>query len=258
MHRFALHYPHQTNNKAMTIALFVTAWTAGTPPVDLRNDFLYRPLDLLKSVPEVVSVDLFVPESGDVPQFDESVVQALMIQIDMKNVSDAEAFIQTDEFKRLILAESAYSTPIEKLALDVFETVHFPLPGHKTPPPRTAALSFIVRYYGPTGDQAAFVRFYTENHPPILATLPGVRNVLCYLPLNWRSTKTVPGSGVILGNEVVFDNHDALNWALQSDVMPRLIADGKRFPEFGFNTHHAMRRERIYSCAKINDHLLGR
>ena len=216
------------------------------PSADLRSYFLDRPLAFLEAVPEVVSIDLYVPETGDVVLFDESTAPTLIIQIDMKNTADAEALIQSDEFRRLVLAESAYPAPVEKFAHDVFETVHFPIPDQQAPPPRTAPLSFLVRYYGPTDDEAAFVRFYTENHPPILATFPGIRNVLCYLPLDWRSTEMVSDSSTILINEVVFDDLDALNRALDSDVLPRLRADGKRFAEFGFNTHHAMRRERIY------------
>lgn len=230
----------------MKIALFITIWAAQMSSADLRNYFLDRPLTYLEAVPEVVSIDLFAPDIGTVALFDGSSAPALMIQIDVKTASDAEALVQSDDFRRLILDESAYAGPIEKLTLDVFETVNFPIPGHQTPPPRTAPLSFVVRYYGPTRDEAAFVRFYTENHPPILATFPGIRNVLCYLPLDWRSTKRVPDSSVILGNEVVFDDLDALNLALESDVMPRLRADGRRFAAFGYNTHHAMRREQIY------------
>ena len=230
----------------MKIAIFVSIWTTQISPADLRSHFLDQPLAFLEAVTEVVSVDLFLPEAGNVVLFDDGAGPALMIQIDMENASDAQALVQSDEFRSLLLAEAGYSGPIDKLALDVFETVHFAIPGHQTPPPRTAPLSFVVRYYGPTDDEAAFARFYTENHPPILATFPGIRNVLCYLPLDWRSTKNVPDSRVILGNEVVFDNVDALNRALESDVMPALRADGKLFAAFGHNTHHAMRRERIY------------
>ena len=122
----------------MKIALFITIWTAQISSADLRSYFLDQPLAFLESVPEVVSVDLFVPEIGNVTLFDESAAPALMIQIDMMNAPDAEALIQSDDFRRLILAESAYAAPIDKLALDVFETVHFPIPGHQTPPPRTA------------------------------------------------------------------------------------------------------------------------
>ncbi len=90
------------------------------------------------------------------------------------------------------------------------------------------------------------MRFYTENHPPILATLPGIRNVLCYVPVEWSQPEHVEGSGAFLGNEVVFDDLDALNAALTSDVMPVLKADGARFAPFGYNTHHAMLREAVY------------
>ncbi len=214
---------------------------------DLRSYFLDQPLAFLEAVPQVVSIDLFVPATGDVVLFDDGAAPALMIQIDMENATDAQALVQSENFQHMILDESAYAAPIDKLALDIFETVHFAIPGHQTPPPRTAPLSFVVRYYGPTDDMAAFDRFYTENHPPILAAFPGIRNVLCYLPLDWQSTNNVPDSSLILGNEVVFDDVDALNRALESDVMPRLREDGSQFAEFGYNTHHAMRRQRIYA-----------
>ena len=214
---------------------------------DLRSYFLDQQLAFLEAVPQVVSIDLFVPATGDVVLFDDGAAPALMIQIDMENASDAQTLVQSDDFRRLILDESAYAAPIDKLALDVFETVHFAIPGHQIPLPRTAPLSFVVRYYGPTDDMAAFNRFYTENHPPILAAFPGIRNVVCYLPLDWQSTKNVPDSSLILGNEVVFDDIDDLNRALESDVMPRLREDGRQFAEFGYNTHHAMRRQRIYA-----------
>ena len=108
-------------------------------------------------------------------------------------------------------------------------------------------MSFVVRYYGPNDDVAAFVRFYTEHHPLLLATFPGIRNVLCYLPLDWQSTGKVTDSRVILGNEVVFDDLAALKRALASDVLPRLQAEGRTFAKFGRSTHHAMQRERVYS-----------
>ena len=234
----------------MKIAVFITIWTTQMSSADLRSHFLDRSLAFLQAMPEIVSVELFVPQPGNVALFDEPAAPAIMIQIDVKSASDAQDLIRSDDFQSLILAESAYAAPVEKIDLDVFETVHFPIPGHLTPPPRTAPLSFVVRYYGPTEDQAAFARFYTENHPPILATFPGIRNVLCYLPLDWRSTRQVAESGMILGNEVVFDDLDALNRALESDVMPVLKADGKLFAEFGFNTHFAMHREQVYAASE--------
>jgi len=231
----------------MRIAIFVTIWSKQVSPDYLRNYFLDQPLTFLSAHPKVVSVDLFVPETGNVASFEDGPAPALLMQIDMNSASDAQALVELDAFRRLIFDRAAYGGPIDNIALDVFETAHFAIPGHQAPPPRTAPLSFVVRYYGPTDDAAEFVRLYTENHPPILATFPGIRNVLCYLPLDWRSTKDVPDRRVIIGNEVVFDDLDALNRALESDVMPVLLADGRRFAEFGYNTHHAMHRQRQYT-----------
>ena len=231
----------------MKIAIFVSIWATRMSPAELRNYILDQPLAFLGVVPEIVAVDLFVPETGSVALFDDGPAPALMIQIDMKSASDAQSLVHSEDFRRLILAQAAYGGPIDNLTLDVLEAVHFSIPGHRTPPQPTAPLSFVVRYYGPTDDAAEFVRFYTENHPPILATFPGIRNVLCYLPLDWQSTKEVPDARVIIGNEVVFDDLDALNRALQSDVMPVLKADGRRFAQFGYNTHHAMQRQRLHT-----------
>jgi len=230
------------------IAIFVTIRTTRASSDDLRNYFLAQPLAFLSAVPNVLSVDVFVPETGDVESFDDGPAPALIIQIDVSSASDAHDLVAADAFQRLILDAAAYGGPIDKIALDVFETVHYAIPGHQAPPPRTAPLSFVVRYYGPTDDAAEFVRFYTENHPPILSTFPGIRNVLCYLPLDWQSIEEVADASVIVGNEVVFDDLDALNRALESDVMPVLRADGRRFAEFGFNAHHAMHRQRLYSA----------
>ncbi len=234
----------------MKIAIFVTIRTTRVSPENLRNYFLDQPLAFLSAVPKVVSVDLFVPEAGNVESFDDGPAPALLIQIDLNSESDAHDLVELDAFRRLILDQAAYGGPIDNIALEIFETVHFAIPGHQAPPPRTAPLSFVVRYYGPTDNAAEFVRFYTENHPPILSTFSGIRNVLCYLPLDWRSTKDVSDASVIIGNEVVFDDLDALNRALESDVMPVLLADGRRFANFGFNSHHAMHRQRLHTSSE--------
>ena len=231
----------------MTIALFTSVWAAKSEPGKLRQDFLDQPLAFLQSVPAVASVDLYVPAAGDVQQFDDGAPPSLIIQIDVNNAADAQSLTRAEKFQRLLAAKSAYAAAAEKVSLDILQTVHFLLPGHQTPPLRTAPLSFVVRYYGPNDDEAAFVRFYTEHHPLLLATFPGIRNVLCYLPLDWQSTGKVTDSRVILGNEVVFDDLAALKRALASDVLPRLQAEGRTFAKFGRSTHHAMRRERVFT-----------
>ncbi len=79
------------------------------------------------------------------------------------------------------------------------------------------------------------------------AKFPGIRNVLCYLPLNWQSMKEITDDYMFLGNEVVFDDLDALNQALASDVMREVQADSEQFAVFGYSTHHAMQRSLVYT-----------
>ena len=101
----------------------------------------------------------------------------------------------------------------------------------------------MVRYFAPVSDENLFRSNYLENHPPIMADMPGIRNVLCYVPATWSNSAPIPSSGCILGNEAVFDSLDALNTGLASDVRHRLREDYKSFPvKPGPNTHYAMQR----------------
>lgn len=229
----------------MTVSLFLVVRAPHACSSELREYLLGEPLSFLIRTAGLESVDVFLPEAGRVAAFEQDDAPALLLQIEVATEALADSLARAEWFRSLLLDPSAWGVPLEGLSLDVCETRHFPVAGRQAPSARTAPLSFVVRYYGPTADLAAFDRFYVDNHPPILARFPGIRNVLCYLPMNWRSTGPVRDSRLILGNEVVFDDLAALNGALESDVLPLLIADGKRFASFGSNSHHAMRRERI-------------
>ncbi|MCL4183529.1 MAG: hypothetical protein KJ011_08795 [Burkholderiaceae bacterium] len=113
------------------------------------------------------------------------------------------------------------------------------------PAPRAddaAPLSLVVHYYGPVDDAAGFAAHYVAHHPPILARLPGVREVLCYVPAG----VALPGlraDPTVIRNEVRFDSMDALLDALASPVLAELRADSKTFPRFGRSTHYPMTRQ---------------
>jgi len=231
----------------MTIAVFVTIWSAGMSSAELNTRILDAPLALLKTERNVNAVEIYTPESGDVPRMDESPVPTIIVQIDLDDADAAKTLVQSDKFQQVFMDKNAYPAPVEKINLEITEAVHFPLPSIAAPPPRTAPLSFVVRYYGPVRNAAEFVEFYTGHHPPILGKFPGIRNVLCYLPLDWRATGEVADDRLIIGNEVVFDDLNALNRALASDVLAEAQADGRHFQAFGESTHHALHRVRVYT-----------
>ena len=115
------------------------------------------------------------------------------------------------------------------------------------PAPRedcAAPLSLLVHYYGPMDDAAGFTAHYVAHHPPILARLPGVREVLCYVPAD----VALPGlraDPTVIRNEVRFDSMDTLLDALASPVLAELRAHSKSFPRFGRSTHYPMTRQRF-------------
>ena len=103
-----------------------------------------------------------------------------------------------------------------------------------------------MRYHRPADDEALFVRHYIETHPPLLARLPAIRNVMCYLPLAWKHAGGVPPADYMLGNEVVFDHMDHFNAAMATPLRHELRAQFRQFPSFsGRNSHYPMDRRRI-------------
>ncbi|MBT7951027.1 MAG: hypothetical protein HN764_05335 [Gammaproteobacteria bacterium] len=231
----------------MNIAVFVSIWSVDNSSVELNDIFRDAPLDFLKGESAVGAVEIYTPETGDVPKMEDIPAPTIIIQIDMNDAGAAQALVSSDKFQGLFMDKTAYSSAVEDIKLEITKAVHFPLPGNDMPPPRTAAMSFVVRYYGPVKDAAEFVGFYTNNHPPILSNFPGIRNVLCYLPLDCQNSGEVIDNRLIIGNEVVFDDLDGLKAALSSDVLALAQEDSKHFQHFGYSTHHAMHRELVYS-----------
>lgn len=233
----------------MAVTLFIDY--PGDPALAgaLRQWFEGRPLDYLSQHPDVVAVETYQPDPTPVVLFDDPPAPPLMVQIDVADLDALHAITGAEAFAKELAGEEPRLIGAGMPRADAFRPEHFPLPGAVAPAPRTAPMSFVVRYYPPVADAAAFTRFYTEGHPPLLARFPGIRNVLCYLPLDWDRPDGVDGINLVIGNEVVFDNVGDLNIALQSPVMTELKAHSREFPSFGHNTHQATRRHCVYRRA---------
>lgn len=111
-------------------------------------------------------------------------------------------------------------------------------------PDDAAPLALVVHYHGPVDDAAAFAAHYVAQHPPLLARLPGVCEVLCYVPLG-AAPAGLPRDPTVIRNEVRFASMDALLAALRSPLLAELRADTRSFPRFGRSTHFPMLRRRF-------------
>ncbi len=230
---------------AMAVAVFINVWggaeAGGRARAWCANEFVAA----LRDAPGLRTVDGFVPDAVEDRYNGPEEAPAFMLQAEFDDVPALEAAMAApaalDAIAALRRVDGGRPT------CEAFRVTEHAVAGADTPAPRTAPFSYVVRYYRPAADEGAFVAFYLAHHPPILAELPGIRNVYCYVPVEWRNPAAIPDSDCMLGNEVVFDSAAALDAALASDVRHRLREDYLRFPPFmGPSTHYAMRRERFW------------
>ena len=175
----------------------------------------------------------------------------------MVNDGSGPLFLMMLEFSNPVVLEQAarshnFAAPLSSLpaclalSADAMERRCYPVAGEIAPMPLSAPFSYSVRYHRPAEDEDRFVNFYLTNHPPLLARLPNVRNVICYLPVRGFNPGGLPSADYMLGNEVVFDTIEAFNIAMASEQRRELRADFSRFPRFtGSNTHYPMSRTRL-------------
>src|ERR1043166_7950339 len=133
-----------------------------------------------------------------------------------------------------------------RLAGEAMECRHYPVAGAAAPAHLRAPFSYVVPYHRPPEDEAAFIADYVATHPPTLARLPGIRNIMCYFPLERENQPGLTKADYMLGNEVTFDDVAAFNRAMASPVRQELRAHFHAFPPFsGANTHYPMLRTRL-------------
>lgn len=229
----------------MTIALFIDYMGPPSLSGPLRDWFLDRPMDYLDQHPDVAAVEIYQPDPEPVVFFADPPAPPLIVQIDLDDADALAGVTEPETFARELGGEGPRLMGAGPIRADAFRVEQYAVDGRIEP--RTAPMSFVVRYYPPVDDADAFRDFYTANHPQVLASFPGIRNVLCYLPVDWDRPDGFEATGIIIGNEVVFDTVGDLNAAMQSPVMVDLRADFEQFPSFGHNTHQATRRSRLYT-----------
>jgi uncharacterized protein (TIGR02118 family) len=111
------------------------------------------------------------------------------------------------------------------------------------PDPRVRApyCTYLVAYEGPAQDEAAWHAHYLADHPPLMARLPGIRELEVYTPLAWDCPPGLKPRRHLQRNKVAFDSPEALSAALNSPVRAEMRASYGRLPPFsGRVTHYPM------------------
>ena len=206
-------------------------------------------------LPGLASFDLYMPDAGTSrdPYNSHSSGPLMLLMLD---------FASRDDLAKAA-ASGAIAAPVKDRALrsalrvtatgEAFARRFFPVGEGTAPAPLEAPFSYVVRYHHPADDVAAFIENYLATHPVTQARLPGIRSIMCYLPLDEISASGLGHAGsdlaaanYMIGNEVVFDHIEDFNVAMESPARHELRAHFHEFPRFaGANTHYPMTRSRL-------------
>jgi len=196
------------------------------------------------ALPGLAAHDIYtaVDEGAKDPLVDDGPGPLLIAILGFADASDLLQAIGSAAF----LPSLAELPPGTHATGEAMECRSYPVDGEEKPSPLRAPFSYVVRYHRPAEDETAFIANYIATHPPNLARLPGIRNVMCYFPLRTPNPAGLPHADYMLGNEVVFDSVEDFNRAMASPVRHELRAHYHAFPPFsGRNTHYPMMRTRI-------------
>ena len=123
---------------------------------------------------------------------------------------------------------------------EAMQVHRFPVPQPWTRVP-AAYCTYLVAYEGPADDEPAWLAYYLEHHPPLMAKLPQIRELEIYTPVDWRCPPRLRKVRHLQRNKVAFDSAAALAAALDSPVRREMRADFASFPPYrGRVTHYAM------------------
>jgi hypothetical protein len=101
--------------------------------------------------------------------------------------------------------------------------------------------TYLVAYEGPADDESAWLDYYLEHHPRLMAKLPQIRELEIYTPVDWRCPPSLRRVRHLQRNKVAFDNSASLAAALDSPVRREMRTDFASFPpHHGRVTHFAM------------------
>jgi len=231
----------------MTIAYFLVYSGPAEAGDAVRAWIKGAPAALFKSAAGLETLDIYEPEkSVSDPYLHDGPPPLVQLQAGFATKEALLALLASPAYRGTVVAPSP--APPDKVTAvhDAMEQHFYPVAGETKPGPLKAPISYVVRYQRPADNEKEFGDFYTSHHPQIQARFPGIRSIMCYLPLQWSDPTPITQASYLLGNEVVFDSLEALNASLNSPVRHELREDFKRFPKFsGKNTHYPMRRTRL-------------
>jgi uncharacterized protein (TIGR02118 family) len=150
-----------------------------------------------------------------------------------------ETALQTDGAMHSIVARITKAAAVNlTFAQQAMAVRPFAIPNPREPDPRAERCTYLVSYEGEAEDFNAWLTHYITHHPPLMAQLPGIRELEIYTRLDVRSGLNIPRAAAMQRNKVVFDTPAALAAALASPIRAHMKQDFNAFPPYSGPTPH--------------------
>lgn len=168
---------------------------------------------------------VYTPARASDPYLDDGAAPPLVLQLYFDDLARLEAAC------RAPLARLAGGFAAQAMAVRRFDV----------PAPAEPQCTYLVAYDGPADDEHAWHAYYLANHPPLMARLPGIRELEVYTRVEWIAPPAWRRADCMQRNKVGFDSAAALGAALASPIRHEMRADFKGLPRFsGAVTHFPM------------------
>lgn len=188
------------------------------------------------------------PAAAHDPFLDDGPSPVLALQLYFDGIAHAERAAARDGWLQALADATRF--PTLAAAHGAHETMAVrSFPVAEPPPPRKPGEAYctnLVAYEGPAQDFNAWLDDYIAGHTPLMAQLPGIRELEVCSPVEWISFLPWERATHMQRNKVVFDSPEALSAAMQSPIRAEMRAHYKRLPPFsGGVTHFPMQTVRV-------------
>lgn len=220
-------------HRRVKIAFFLTYHDETNPGRRVSDADLERFTEVLKSVAGVERGLVFTPEKTSDPYLKDEASPQFAAELYFDDIAPLErAAARTGALQALAeLLPSAHVTQQAMLARP-FAVPEPRLQGSGLP------CTYLVGYEGPAEDLNAWLAHYIDNHPPLMARMPGIREFEVCTRMDWVTFLPWKRDPCMQRNKVVFDSVQALTDALRSPIRHEMREDYKRFPPFSGKVFH--------------------
>jgi hypothetical protein len=227
----------------MSFCLFIVFHDHAHPAARISDAEHAQLTAVLLTVPGLARALVHTPAHAHDPLLDDGAPPQLALQLYFDRIQDLEeAAARTGPLQALAARDALPTLAGAAVEHQVMAVRAFAVPE----PMRAAApddswCTYLVAYEGPAEDLHAWLDDYLAHHTPLMARLPGIRELEIYTCVDFVSHLPLARATCMQRNKVAFDSPAALTAALESPLRHEMRAHFRALPRFtGGVTHFPM------------------